>query len=76
MPYAGRSVFSEKGDGIVWYNLLRNELVDKYTTHSACPVLLGNKWIGNKWISYNAQWNVFPCELSQNSRIGKKPAKG
>ena len=30
----------------------------------ACPVLLGQKWIGNKWVGYNAQWNKRKCQLN------------
>ena len=36
---------------------------DEYTAHTACAVLLGNKWIGNKWVGYNAQWNKKKCGL-------------
>ena len=66
-PYAGISVFPEKGAGIFWHNLLRNNDPDTYTMHTACTVLLGNKWIGNKWVGYNAQWNGTNCDLSQYS---------
>ena len=69
-PYAGISVFPEKGDGIVWHNLFRNGDPDLLTTHAACPVLLGNKWIGNKWIGYNAQWNIKRCDLFEEATFG------
>ena len=62
-PYAGISVFPEKGSGILWYNRLRNNDLDFYMKHTACTVLLGNKWIGNKWIGYNAQWSGPNCAL-------------
>merc|ERR1719189_2027139 len=55
-PYIAVSVFPEKGDGIYWYNLLRGKDPDYHLTHKACPVVLGDKWICNKWIGYNAQW--------------------
>ena len=45
-PYAGISVFGKKGSGIFWHNLRANDAPDIYTQHSACPVLLGQKWIG------------------------------
>ena len=64
-PYAGISVFPEKGDGIFWHNLFTDTSVDIYTIHRACAVLLGNKWIGNKWIGTNAQWNKPGCSLNK-----------
>ena len=65
-PFARISVFPEKGSGILWYNLNRSGDVDYFSIHKACPVILGNKWIGNKWIRYNAQWevNTKNCGLS------------
>ena len=63
-PYAAISVFPEKGSGIFWYNRFKNNDPDVSTGHTACPILLGNKWIGNKWVSYNAQWNGTKCALS------------
>ena len=66
-PFAGVSVFPHKGDGILWYNLFRNKDPDIYTHHSACPVLLGTKWIGNKWIGYNSQWDTAKCSLSEEA---------
>ena len=66
-PFAGISIFPDKGDGFVWYNLFRNGDPDIFTHHSACPVLLGSKWIANKWIGYNAQWETARCSLSEEA---------
>ena len=66
-PYAGISVFPDKGDGIFWYNLHKSEAIDVFTYHMGCPVLLGNKIIGVKWIGYNAQWNGKSCGLSMDA---------
>ena len=60
-PYAGISVFPEKGSGIFWNNLYSGGYPDVYTKHTACAVLLGNKWIGTKWVGYNAQWDGKKC---------------
>ena len=68
-PYAGISIFPEKGSGIFWYNLSRNSEPDIYTLHMSCTLLLGNKWIGNKWIGYNAQWNGTRCDLSPHTKF-------
>ena len=62
-PYAGISVFPEKGAGVFWHNTFSDSMPDEYTAHTACAVLLGNKWIGNKWVGYNAQWNKKKCGL-------------
>ena len=35
------SVAPEKGAGIIWHNLMRNEDPDVQTTHRACPILEG-----------------------------------
>ena len=43
--FAGR-----KGDLAFWYNIDRNLNVDYLTFHGGCPVLVGSKWITNKWI--------------------------
>merc|ERR1711976_66773 len=66
-PYAGISVFGKKGSGIFWHNLRANDAPDIYTQHSACPVLLGQKWIGNKWVGYNSQWNRRKCHTEPES---------
>ena len=62
-PFAGISVFGKKGSGLFWYNLFASDQVDRYTQHAACPILWGQKWIGNKWVGYNAQWNGRKCLL-------------
>ena len=64
-PFAGISVFPRKGAGVYWRNVFTSDTPDFYTQHKACPVLLGQKWIGNKWVGYNAQWNGQNCKLNQ-----------
>ena len=61
--------FPQKGSVAVWYTLSTCHRKDISSNHMGCPVLLGSKWILNKWIySYN-QWNAFPCNLIPNTRI-------
>ena len=62
-PFAGISVFPEKGSALFWHNTFTNQVPDMFTQHTACAVLVGNKWIGNKWVGYNAQWNQTKCAL-------------
>ena len=66
-PWAGISVSGEKGDGILWFNLLRNGKLDAFSTHMSCSLVLGRKFIGTKWERYNGQWNDMNCNLNENS---------
>ncbi len=68
-PNAGITVFPEKGSAVWWYNLRRSDIPDQYTMHAACPVLLGQKWIGNKWVGYHAQWDGRKCGLGPMDRF-------
>ena len=70
-PYMGIAVSPEKGDGIFWYNLLRRNAIDIHSNHKACSVLLGGKWICNKWIGYNQQWKNENqnCALTKDVRF-------
>ena len=68
-PYAGVTVAANTGDGILWYNLYRNERTDYTTQHQGCGVISGSKWISNKLIGYNNQWNTIKCGLSNNSKF-------
>lgn len=43
-PYAGAAVFPEKGSAAWWFNTHSDSVPDVNTKHSACPVLLGQKW--------------------------------
>lgn len=67
----GGTVFTElktavqpsKNDALFWYNLLRSGEGDLRTRHAACPVLLGIKWVSNKWIHELGQDVYRPCGL-------------
>ena len=68
-PLAGVTTSAESGDGILWYNSLRSEKLDYSLAHQACAVISGSKWIGNKWIGYNNQWNSIKCGLSKHDKF-------
>uniref|UniRef100_A0A674P148 procollagen-proline 4-dioxygenase n=1 Tax=Takifugu rubripes TaxID=31033 RepID=A0A674P148_TAKRU len=51
----GASVSPKKGSAVFWYNLHPSGDGDYRTRHAACPVLLGNKWVSNKWIHERGQ---------------------
>ncbi|XP_058444731.1 prolyl 4-hydroxylase subunit alpha-1-like [Malaya genurostris] len=62
-PVLGVGVFPKRGSAIFWYNLHHNGTGDRRTLHGACPVLLGSKWVANKWIHEYHQEFRRPCEL-------------
>ncbi|CAJ0581013.1 unnamed protein product, partial [Mesorhabditis spiculigera] len=57
------TMFPSKNDALFWYNLHRNGEGDDRTRHAACPVLVGVKWVSNKWIHEAAQEFRRPCGL-------------
>uniref|UniRef100_A0A2M4BK34 procollagen-proline 4-dioxygenase n=2 Tax=Anopheles marajoara TaxID=58244 RepID=A0A2M4BK34_9DIPT len=62
-PEIGVGVFPRKGSAVFWYNLHRNGTPDPRTLHGACPVMLGSKWVANKWIHERGQEFRHPCAL-------------
>merc|ERR1712061_434073 len=67
-PFVGVYVFPEKGSAVWWFNTKSDSVPDPDTKHAACPVLLGQKWIGNKWIGYAPQFKNRPCDLKPATR--------
>ncbi|XP_052085746.1 prolyl 4-hydroxylase subunit alpha-1-like [Mytilus californianus] len=52
-----------QGGAAFWYNLLPSGLTDNRTVHAGCPVVIGSKWVGNKWIREAGQMFRRPCDL-------------
>ncbi|CAC5411611.1 P4HA [Mytilus coruscus] len=52
-----------KGAAAFWYNLLPRGDSDNRTLHAGCPVVIGSKWVGNKWIREAGQMFKRPCDL-------------
>ncbi|ETN81225.1 oxidoreductase, 2OG-Fe(II) oxygenase family protein [Necator americanus] len=77
--YGGGTVFTEvkstvlptKNDALFWYNLHKYGDGNVLTRHAACPVLLGEKWVTNKWIHERGNEFRRPCALkmSENERF-------
>uniref|UniRef100_A0A8C7ZZE0 Prolyl 4-hydroxylase subunit alpha-1 n=1 Tax=Oryzias sinensis TaxID=183150 RepID=A0A8C7ZZE0_9TELE len=63
-PDVGASVGPQKGTAVFWYNLFASGEGDYSTRHAACPVLVGNKWVSNKWIHERGQEWRRPCGLN------------
>ncbi|XP_017332645.1 prolyl 4-hydroxylase subunit alpha-1b isoform X2 [Ictalurus punctatus] len=64
-PDVGAAVWPKKGTAVFWYNLFSSGEGDYSTRHAACPVLVGNKWVSNKWIHERGQEFRRPCSLSE-----------
>ncbi|GMS90592.1 hypothetical protein PENTCL1PPCAC_12767, partial [Pristionchus entomophagus] len=60
------SITPSKNDALFWYNLHRNGEGDARTRHAACPVLVGIKWVSNKWIHEVGQEFRRPCGLTMH----------
>ncbi|XP_046723949.1 prolyl 4-hydroxylase subunit alpha-2 isoform X4 [Silurus meridionalis] len=64
-PDFGAAIWPKKGTSVFWYNLFRSGEGDYRTRHAACPVLVGSKWVSNKWIHERGQEFRRPCGLTE-----------
>ena len=46
----GVAVRPVRNAAIFWYNFNASAMPDVESPHAGCPVLLGQKWVANKWI--------------------------
>lgn len=60
-PYLKVRIPVQKGSAAFWYNLRANGDGIDSTRHAGCPVLLGSKWVANKWIREHGQEFRRPC---------------
>ncbi|XP_039493299.1 prolyl 4-hydroxylase subunit alpha-2 isoform X1 [Drosophila santomea] len=60
-PKLGLSVFPKKGSALLWYNLDHKGDGDNRTAHSACPTIVGSRWVMTKWINEREQLFRRPC---------------
>ncbi|KAK3875919.1 hypothetical protein Pcinc_019237 [Petrolisthes cinctipes] len=63
-PHLNIALWPKKGAAAYWYNLYPNGEGDVLTRHAACPVLVGTKWVSNKWIHERGQEFRRPCALN------------
>nr|XP_020515530.2 prolyl 4-hydroxylase subunit alpha-1-like isoform X1 [Labrus bergylta] len=61
----GAAIVPKKGTAVFWYNLHPSGEGDYSTRHAACPVLVGNKWVSNKWIHERGQEFRRRCGLQE-----------
>ncbi|XP_014896614.1 prolyl 4-hydroxylase subunit alpha-3 isoform X1 [Poecilia latipinna] len=62
--YANFSAPVVEKAAIFWWNLRRNGQGDEDTLHAGCPVLIGDKWVANKWIHESGQEFERRCSLN------------
>ncbi|XP_037954286.1 prolyl 4-hydroxylase subunit alpha-1-like isoform X1 [Teleopsis dalmanni] len=60
-PNIETSVLPRKGMAVMWYNLNNRGDGNWLTLHAACPVIVGSKWVCNKWIRERNQLFTKPC---------------
>ncbi|ROT78142.1 Prolyl 4-hydroxylase subunit alpha-2 [Penaeus vannamei] len=60
-PWVGAGVQPKRGSALLWFNMDRAGKPDSRLQHGACPVLLGDKWVINKWLYYTGQQKTLPC---------------
>ncbi|XP_060223636.1 prolyl 4-hydroxylase subunit alpha-3 isoform X3 [Meriones unguiculatus] len=62
--YGNFSVPVVKNAALFWWNLHRSGEGDSDTLHAGCPVLVGDKWVANKWIHEYGQEFRRPCSTN------------
>ncbi|CAI8053280.1 Prolyl 4-hydroxylase subunit alpha-1, partial [Geodia barretti] len=65
-PLVGARIQPSKGDAAFWWNLKKSGEGDMLTRHAGCPVLVGTKWVCNKWIHEGGQEFRRRCGLTPN----------
>ncbi len=68
-PVVGAFVRPVKGAAVLWWNMDQAGGYDTRTRHGGCPVMIGSKWITNKWIRANSQMFKRPCPKYTSRQI-------
>ncbi|XP_022215457.2 prolyl 4-hydroxylase subunit alpha-2-like [Drosophila obscura] len=58
---AKHKVLPRRGTALFWYNLHTDGSGDWSTTHAACPIIVGSKWVMTQWIRERSQIFIRPC---------------
>uniref|UniRef100_A0A672RW12 Prolyl 4-hydroxylase subunit alpha 3 n=1 Tax=Sinocyclocheilus grahami TaxID=75366 RepID=A0A672RW12_SINGR len=62
--YANFSVPVVENSVLFWWNLHRNGQENVDTFHADCPVIVGDKWVANKWVHEYGQEFQRRCSLN------------
>ena len=63
------TLWPTKGAAGFWFGLTTDGKRDSSVTHGGCPVLVGSKWIVNKWVKSFNQWDRYPCAIQEHKRV-------
>lgn len=74
-PTVGAYVRPVKGSIVIWYNMDKNGGYDWRVRHGGCPVIVGSKWITNKWVRAHSQMFNRPCPKYTNKQLRKFRSK-
>ncbi|KAH8280881.1 hypothetical protein KR054_003107, partial [Drosophila jambulina] len=69
--YLKKLVKPKKHSAVFWHNLHASGVGDVRTQHGACPIIVGSKWVQNRWIREFGQSDRRPCELWDDSLVTK-----
>jgi hypothetical protein len=58
-----------RGSAALWMDLKSSGTREVLSTHGGCPVLMGSKWILNKWIYFFDQWKTYPCSVQKHKDV-------
>ena len=54
---------------LIGFNCILYLTGDFMTRHAACPVIVGSKWVANKWIHESGNEFRRPCDLLPDHTI-------
>lgn len=60
-PLIKLRILPRKGAAVFWHNLKTSGEGEFRSMHAACPVLLGSKWVANRWLRERGQEFRRPC---------------
>ena len=75
-PFIGTFVKPKKQSMVIWWNMDKSGGYDILTKHGGCPVMVGNKWILNKWVRAYPQMFRRPCPTYSNDEMAEFKANG
>ena len=69
--YPNREMLMEptRGSAMWFISLASDHKLENEQIHGGCPVLMGSKWILNKWIYAFDQWKNWPCALKEKISV-------
>lgn len=68
-PNLKLAIQPRKNTAAFWFNLHTSGDGDFDTLHAACPILIGSKWVSNKWIHLAGQEFRRPCSIKRENSL-------